>query len=105
MLRYKPPSGQSQTVTTQHLIQMFRECEGFAMTPEETLIICMLNTITDKALMVKVNENLTNDMTWIDVRNIIVKLDRAAHLSDVYCQTNRMHANAAQSKSCRACGK
>ena len=30
MLQYKPPSGQSQTVTTQHLIQMFRECEGFA---------------------------------------------------------------------------
>ena len=75
------------------------------MTPEETLIICMLNTITDKALMVKVNENLTDGMSWMEVRNIIVKLDRAAHLSDVYCQTNRMHANAAQSKSCRACGK
>ena len=57
MLRYKPPSGQSQTVTTQTLVQMFHECEGFAMTPEETLIICMLNTITDKALMVEVNEN------------------------------------------------
>ena len=53
MLCYKPPSGQSQTVTTQHLIQMFCECEGFTMTPEETLIICMLNTITDNALMVK----------------------------------------------------
>ena len=105
MLRYKPPSGQSQTVTTQTLVQMFRECEGFAMTPEETLIICMLNTITDKALMVKVNENLTDGMSWMEVRNIIVKLDRAAHLSDVYRQTNRMHANAAQSKSCRACGK
>ena len=35
MLCYKPPSGQSQTVTTQHLIQMFRECEGFKMTPEK----------------------------------------------------------------------
>ena len=55
--------------------------------------------------MVKVNESLTDRMSWMDVRNIIVKLDRAAHLSDVYRQTNRMHANAAQSKSCRACGK
>merc|ERR1712163_101734 len=70
MLQYKPPSGQSQTVPTQHLIQMFRECEGFAMTPEETLIICMLNIITNKDLMVKVNKNLTDDMTWMDVRNI-----------------------------------
>ena len=35
MLRYKPPAGQSQTVTTQHLVQMFRECEGFAMTPAD----------------------------------------------------------------------
>ena len=75
------------------------------MTPEETLIICMLNTITDKQLMVKVNKNIVEGMDWTEVRNVIVKLDRAAHLSDVYCQTNRMHASAAQSKSCRACGK
>ena len=84
---------------------MFPDCEGFAMTPKQTLIICMLNTITDKALMVKVIENLQEGMTWMEVRNIIVKLDRAAHLSDVYHQTNRMHASAAQSKSFRACRK
>ena len=70
--------GQSQTMTTQTLVQMFREYEGFAMTPEETLIICMLNTITHKQLMVKVNENIVEGMTWMEVRNIIVKLDRAA---------------------------
>merc|ERR1712240_188868 len=105
MLHYKPPAGQSQRVTTQLLVQMFRECEGFDMTPEEALIICMLNTITDKGLMVKVNENIVEGMNWTKVRNIIFKLDRAAHLSDVYCQTNRMHANAAQNKPCRACGK
>ena len=84
---------------------MFRECEGFAMTSEETLIKCKLNTLTNKDLMVKVNKNLRDDMTWMDVRNIIVKLDRAAHLSDVYHQTNRMYANAAQNKSCRSCRK
>merc|ERR1712240_315940 len=105
MLHYKPPAGQSQTMTTQTLVQMFREAEGFAKTHEETLIICMLNTITDKQLMIKVNENIVEGMDWTDIRNIIVKLDRAAHLSDVYRQTNRMHANAAQTKSCRACGK
>ena len=75
------------------------------MTPEETLIIVMLNTITNKELMVIVNENHRDNMTWMDVRNIIVKLDRAAHLSDTYRQTNRMYANAAQNKSCRACRK
>ena len=62
MLRYKPPAGQSQTMTTQTLVQMFREAEGFAMIPEEKLIICMLNTITDKQLMVKVQENITEHM-------------------------------------------
>ena len=84
---------------------MFRECNRFAMTPEETLIIVMLNTITNKDLMVKVNKNLREDIAWTDVRNIIVKLDRAAHLSDQYQNTNKMHASAAQNKSCRACGK
>merc|ERR1712240_738789 len=46
----------------------------------------MLNTITEKILMVKVNENLMEGMPLTEVRNIIVKLDRAAHLSDIYCQ-------------------
>ena len=75
------------------------------MTLKETLIICMLNTITDKQLMVKVNKNIVEGMDWTEVRNVIIKLDRAAHLSDVYHQTNRMHASVAQSKSCRACEK
>ena len=66
----------------QHLVQMFRECERFAMTPEETLIIVMLNTITSKGLMVKVNKNHRDEIAWTDVRNIIVKLDRATHFSD-----------------------
>ena len=92
-------------MTTLTLVQMFREAESFAMIPEETLIIYMLNTITDKQLMIKFNKNLVEGMNWTDVRNVIVKLDRAAHLSDVYRQTNRMHASVAQSKSCRAWGK
>ena len=82
---YKPPAGQSQTMTTQTLVQMFHEAECFAITPEETLIICMLNTITDKQLMVKVQENITEGMEWTEVRNVIIKLDRAAHLSNDYC--------------------
>ena len=75
------------------------------MTPEETLIICMLNTIQDKNMMIKVQENITEDMPWTEVRNVIVKFDRAAHLRNVYRQTNQMHASAVQSKSCRACRK
>merc|ERR1712240_880113 len=75
------------------------------MIPEETLIICMVNTITYKQLMIKVNENIVEGMDWTEVRNVTVKLDRAAHLSEIYHQTNRMHANAEQTESCRACGK
>ena len=85
-------------MTTQTLVQMFLESEGFTMTLEETLIICMLNTIQDKNMMIKVQENITEDMPLNKLRKVIVNLDREAHLSDVYCQTNQMHASAAQSK-------
>ena len=73
---------------------MFWEAEGFTMTPEETLIICMLNTIQNKNMMIKVQEHITEDMLWEEVRKIIVKLDRAAHLSDVYRQTNACKCSA-----------
>ena len=62
VLRYKPPLGQSQTVTTQTIVQMFREVNGIVMTPDEILIICLLNMIQDKNLMIKVQEQLTEDM-------------------------------------------
>ena len=55
--------------------------------------------------MVKVQEHIKETMDCEKVRNIIVKLDRAAHLSDSYRQNNRMYANAAQTKACRACVK
>ena len=73
MLRYKPPAGQSQTVTTQSVIQMFREANGFDITPKEILIICLLNTIQDKNIMIKVQEHLKETREWEEVRNIIVK--------------------------------
>ena len=105
MLRYKPPAGQSQTVTTQSVIQMFCKTNCLEMAPKEILVICMLNTIQDKNMMIKVQEHIMEYMPWEEVRNVIVKIDRAAHLSDVYCQNNRMHISAVQSKACRACGK
>ena len=83
-------------MTMQSLVQMFREAEGFTMTPEQTLVICMLNTIQDKKMMIKVQEHITEDMPWEEVRNVIVKLDRAAHLSDIYCQNNRKYAVVTQ---------
>ena len=35
VLRYSPPNGQSQTVTTQTILQMFREVNGFEITQNE----------------------------------------------------------------------
>ena len=58
------------------------------MTPEETLMICMLNTIQDKNLMIKVQEYIKENMDWEEVWNILVNLDRAAHISDSNCQNN-----------------
>ena len=52
MLCYSPPQGQSQSATTQTIIQMFRECSVFDITPQEVLIICLLNTIQEKTMLV-----------------------------------------------------
>ena len=38
VLRYKPPPGQSKTITTHTVIQMFCEGNGFDMTPNKILI-------------------------------------------------------------------
>merc|ERR1712089_70447 len=77
MLRYSPPQGQSQLATTQTIIQMFRKCSGFDITPQEVLIICLLNTIQEKAMLIKVQEQMTETSTWEEVRNIIIKIDNA----------------------------
>merc|ERR1711989_177990 len=84
MLHYRPPQGQSQSATTQTIIQMFRECSGFDITPQEVLIICLLNTIQEKTMLVKVQEQRTERSTWEEVRNIIIKIDNASRLLDAY---------------------
>ena len=83
MLRYSPPQGQSQSTTTQTIIQMFRECSGFNIIPNDVLIIYLLNTIQGKLMMVKVLEQMKENMGLEEVRNIIIKIDNASHLSDV----------------------
>ena len=56
LFRYSPPQGQSQSATTQTVVELFRNCEGFSITPEEVLIICLLNTIQEMRVLVKVQE-------------------------------------------------
>ena len=79
---------------------MFCEVSGFDITPNEVLIICLLNTIQDKNLMIKVQEQITEDMDWEQVRNIIIKIDNASRLSDSYKKRERMLASRAQPKTC-----
>ena len=45
VLCYKPPAGQSQTVTTQTVVQMFREARMWDITPDDLMTICLLNTV------------------------------------------------------------
>ena len=54
VLRHRGSGGQSQTAITQTVIQMFREANMFEITPEELMLIVLLHTIQDKAIMVKV---------------------------------------------------
>ena len=58
LLHYSPLQGQSLSATMQTIIQMFREC-SFEITPAEVLIICLLNTIQEKSVLKKVQEQIT----------------------------------------------
>merc|ERR1712115_389671 len=86
-------------------LQMFCECSGFEITPTEVLIIYLLNTIQEKSVLIKVQEQITETSTWEEVRNLIVKIDNASHLSDTYKQKNRFSGATVQAKACRACGE
>merc|ERR1711895_367622 len=88
LLRYSPSQGQSQSATTQTIIQLFRECDGFSIAPEEVVIICLLNTIQEKSVLIKVQEQITEESTWEEVRNLIVKIDSTSRLSDTFKQKN-----------------
>ena len=105
LLRYSPPQGQSQLATTQTIIQMFRECSGFEITPAEVLIICLLNTIQEKSVLIKVQEQITETSTWEEVRNLIVKIDSTSQLSDTFKPKNCFSGATVGTKACRACGK
>ena len=106
LFRYSPPQGQSQSATTQTVVELFRNCDGFAIKPEEVLIICLLNTIQEKSVLVKVQENINETTTWENVRNLIVKIDSTSRISDGFKQ-GRMRATGATvgMKACRACGR
>ena len=41
-------------------------------------------------------------MDWEEVRNIIIKIDNALHLSDSYKKKERMWVSGVQPKTCRA---
>ena len=106
LFRYSPPQGQSQSATTQTIVKLFRGCDGFAITPEEVLIICLLNTIQEKSVLIKVQEQISETTTWEHVRNLIVKIDSTSRISDNFKQTRICHSGAAAGlKACRACGK
>ena len=57
------------------VVELFRNCKGFSITPEEVLIICLLNTIQEKSVLVKVQEAIDSKTTWETVQNLIVKID------------------------------
>ena len=106
LLRYSLPQGQSQSATTQTIIKLFRGCNRFSITPEEVLIICLLNTIQEKSVLIKVQEQITETSTWEQVCNLIVKIDSTSRISDNFKQTRICHSGAAAGlKACRACGK
>ena len=103
LFRYSPPPGQSQSATTQTVVELFHNCEGFLITPEEVLIICLLNTIQEKSVLVKVQEAIDSKTTWETVRNLIVKIDSTSRISDEFKQRNiRASGATAGVKACRA---
>merc|ERR1712120_19344 len=107
LLRHSPPQGQSQSQTTQTVVELFRNCDGFNIKPEEVLIICLLNTIQEKSVLIKVQEAIDATTSWETVRNMIVKIDSTSRISDEFKQRNKLKFSGATTgvKACRACGK
>merc|ERR1712112_422239 len=76
------------------------------MGPEEVLIICLLNTIQEKSVLVKVQEAFDAKTTWETVCNLIVKIDSTSRISDEFKQRKiRASCATAGVKACRACGR
>merc|ERR1712115_683245 len=70
------------------------------------LIICLLNTIQEKSVLVKVQEAIDSTTTWETVRNLIVKIDSTSRISDEFKQRKFKFSGATTGvKACRACGK
>merc|ERR1712240_830058 len=106
LFRYSPPQGQSQSATTQTVVELFRNCDGFTIMPEEVLTTCLLNTIQEKSVLVKVQEAIDAKTTWETVRNLIVKIDSTSCISDEFKQRKIKASGAvAGVKTCRACGR
>merc|ERR1712082_596798 len=102
LFQYSPHQGQSQSATTQTVVELFRNCKGFSITPEEVLIICLLNTIQEKSVLVKVQEAIDSKTTWETVRNLIVKIDSTSRISDEFnnekseCQVQQQESRHAE---------
>merc|ERR1711873_153291 len=104
--RYSPPQGQSQSATTQTVVELFRNCDGFTIKPEEVFIICLLNTIQEKSVLIKVQEAIDTTTSWEAVRNMIVKIDSTSRISDEFKQRKLKFTGATTGvKACRVCGK
>ena len=84
---------------------MFCECSGFEITPAKVLIICLLNTIKEKSVLIKVQEQITETLTWEEVHNLVVKIDSTSRLSDTFKPKNHFSGATVCTKACRACGK
>merc|ERR1712082_446786 len=88
------------------VVELFHNCKGFSITPDEVLIIFLLNTIQEKNVLVKVQEAIDSKTTWETVRNLIVKIDSTSHISDEFKQRKiRASGAAAGVKACRVCDK
>ena len=69
MVRYRPPQGQSQTLTTQMVIQMFQEAQFWDVVPEQIMKVILLNTIQTTEMMTKVQERLKEAEDWEVVKH------------------------------------
>ena len=61
--------------------------------------------IQEKSVLIKVQEQITEESTWEEVCNLIVKIDSTSRLSDNFKQKTRFSGATVGTKACRACGK
>ena len=76
-LRYQAPHGESQTVTTNKVLQLYREANINTMSGEEIGHLMAIHSVTNKEIIEDINKELSTLRTGEEVLRRVTMLDKS----------------------------